>query len=133
MMRIRDTCSSRPAIGTAIARWLDSAAALEMSDARAADGWAYRALPLRIDARFLEAAIRQGDLPFGSTYRTRLAILELGRADLSVTHAASGIAVQFRCDTAAAYTWLLGRRHALECRLASAFSQPCQVEVTYAG
>lgn len=115
------------------ARWHRMAdEAIAASDARSSNGWSHPLRSPRIDPIPVEKAIRRGDVPAGTTYRTTLTLNDLGRVDLTVIHWPCHIAVRLQCDCAASYAWLVSRRARLECRLTSALRHPSKVDVAYA-
>lgn len=103
------------------------------SDAGSSNGWRYLLPSPRVAPILIETAIRRGDVPAGTTYRTTLTLHDLGRIDLTVIHGPCHIAVRLRCDCAASYAWLVSHRARLECRLTSVLRHPSKVDVAYAG
>ncbi len=116
------TCAGRP---SSVAATLP----LAPTERRGSAGCAREASAACAKEAAIEAAIRASDVASGTTYRTTLAMAELGRLDMTVRHRPSHIAIRLHCVSDASYAWLISKRPLLECRLTRAFGRPSQVEV----
>ncbi|MGG1944068.1 hypothetical protein AB1286_04575 [Trinickia sp. NRRL B-1857] len=131
MIPLATTPTGRQLVSAPVARPVSEASRHIGPHEPSSTQWAYNVALACAKATVPPIPFRQGGIAVGTTYRTTLAIPDLGYVGMTVTHESSHLVIRLSCTSNTSYAWLTMRKHRLESSLTHVFGRATHVELDH--